>query len=120
MEEKISVGNRIKYLRESEGLTQKELAIKLGLKGETAIANYEAGYSIPKDEIKFRMCEIFNCSLDYLMCKSDIRKPEQQEDPLGLAKIGFNMKDYIPPTETQKAQIEELIKVIMKDNKKEK
>lgn len=41
------------------------------------------------------------------------------EDPLGLAKIGFNMKDYNPPTETQKEQIKSLIEVIMKDNKKE-
>ena len=57
--------------------------------------------------------------------KSDIEKilftnPEQQEDPLGLAKIGFNMKDYNPPTETQKEQIKSLIEVIMKDKKKEK
>lgn len=77
MEEKNNIGNRIKFLRESEGYTQKELATKLGLKGETAVANYEAGYSTPKDDIKFKMCEIFNCSLDYLMCKSDIRNPEE-------------------------------------------
>lgn len=70
------IGNRIKYLRENEKLTQKDLAIKLGLKGETAIANYEAGYSIPKDEIKFKMCELFNCSIDYLLGKSDIRNTE--------------------------------------------
>lgn len=45
--------------------------------------------------------------------------PEQQEDPLGLAKIGFNMKDYNPPSETQKQQIKGLLEVIMKDNKKD-
>lgn len=70
------IGNRIKYLRENEKLTQKDLATKLGLKGETAIANYEAGYSIPKDEIKFKMCELFNCSIDYLLGKSDIKNSE--------------------------------------------
>lgn len=71
MEAKNNIGNRIKHLRENHGYTQKKLATKLGLKGETAIANYESGYSIPKDEIKLKMCEIFNCTLDYLMCKSD-------------------------------------------------
>lgn len=72
MENKNCIGNRIKYLRERECLTQKQLATRLGLKGETAIANYESGYSIPKDDIKFRLCDIFNCSLDYLMCKSNM------------------------------------------------
>lgn len=82
MEELISlkikkkIGNRIKTLREDLNLTQKELALKLGLNGETAVANYEAGYSIPKDEIKLKMCELFNCSMDYLMCNSDIRNIE--------------------------------------------
>ncbi len=46
--------------------------------------------------------------------------PEQQEDPLGLAKIGFNMKDYNPPSETQKQQIKGLLEVVLKDNKKNK
>lgn len=71
MEERNNIGNRIRHLRENYGYTQKKLATKLGLKGETAIANYESGYSIPKDEVKLKMCEIFNCTLDYLMCKSD-------------------------------------------------
>lgn len=82
MEGKNSIGNRIKHLRESNGYTQKKLATKLGLKGETAIANYEAGYSIPKDEVKLKMCEIFNCTLDYLMCKSDDKKFKADTDSL--------------------------------------
>lgn len=98
--------------------TQKDLSKKLGLKNDTAIANYEAGYSIPKDDIKLKMTEIFNCTLDYLLGKSDIRNPEES-DPLGLAKIGFSMKDYNPPSESQKQQIKGLLEVIMKDNKKD-
>ena len=65
MKEKNNIGNRIKFLRESEGYTQKELATKLGLSGETSVANYESGYSIPKDDMKLKLWEIFNCSLDY-------------------------------------------------------
>lgn len=82
MEGKNSIGNRIKHLRESNGYTQKKLATKLGLKGETAIANYESGYSIPKDEVKLKMCELFNCTLDYLMCKSDEQKLKTNTDSL--------------------------------------
>lgn len=68
---------RIKQMRLEKNWTQKDLSKKLGLKNDTAIANYEAGYSTPKDDIKLKMCEIFNCSLDYLMGKSDIRNPEK-------------------------------------------
>lgn len=82
MEWKNDIGNRIKHLRETNGYTQKKLATKLGLKGETAIANYESGYSIPKDNVKLKMCEVFNCSLDYLMCKSDEPKNKTNTDDL--------------------------------------
>lgn len=118
MEEKNDIGNRIKMLREHNGFTQKELAIKLGLKGETAIANYESGYSTPKDNIKLKMCEIFDCSLDYLMCKTDIKNQTQQVDFLELTKLGFNINNYNPPSEKQKEQIRDLLEIILKENKK--
>lgn len=41
-------------------------------------------------------------------------------DPLGLAKVGFSMDEYNPPTDTQREQIKGLLEVILKDNKKDK
>ncbi len=68
------IGKRIKQLRLELNLTQEELAQKIAsVKGKSSIANYESGSNLPSDEVKIKMCEIFNCSLDYLMCKSDIR-----------------------------------------------
>lgn len=61
---------RIKELRTELGLTQEELALKLGLKGKSSIANYESDKITPSDEIKLKMCELFHCSMDYLMGKS--------------------------------------------------
>lgn len=119
--DKNNIGNRIKMLRKELDLTQEELALKLGLKGKSSIANYEKGNIVPSDEVKLKMCEIFNCSLDYLMCKTDIRNPEKtSEDPLGLAKVGFSMDNYNPPTDAQREQIKGLLEVILKDNKKDK
>ena len=40
------IGNRIKKFREQLGLTQAELAAKIGV-GPTTIANYETAYSVP-------------------------------------------------------------------------
>ena len=114
------LGKRIESERIRLGLNQIELAKRLNLSSSASISQYESGDRIPSDDIKLKMCELFNCSLDYLMGKSDIRKPEIEEDPLGLAKIGFSMKDYNPPTDKQREQLAELIKVVLRDNKKEK
>lgn len=114
------LGKRIELERTRLGLNQIELAKKLNLSSSASISQYESGDRIPSDDIKLKLCELFDCSLDYLVGKSNIRNPEkQQEDPLGLAKIGFNMDNYTPPTDTQREQIKGLLEVILKDNKKE-
>lgn len=75
---KKQIGARIKQLRIELDLTQEQLADKLkSVKGKSSIANYESGSNLPSDEVKIQMCNIFNCSLDYLMCKSDIRNPDE-------------------------------------------
>lgn len=111
--------NRIKMLRKEKNLLQEDLGKILGISGR-AVGNYETEKRGLDTETASILADFFGVSIDYLMCKSDIRNPKQQDDPLGLAKIGFNMKDYNPPTETQKEQIKTLIEVIMKDNKKDK
>lgn len=111
--------NRIKILREEFNYTQQDLADKLDC-SKSVIGLYESETRKPSMEVLIKMSEIFNCSIDYILCKSDIRNPEKaQDDPLGLAKIGFSMDNYTPPTEKQKEQIRDLLEVILKDNKKE-
>ncbi len=80
------IGARLKILRNELGLTQEELASKIGtVKGKSSIANYENGSNLPSDEVKLKMCEIFNCSLDYLMCKSNIRNYDKEEQEFRFA-----------------------------------
>lgn len=111
------IGNRIKTLREELGLKQEELAKKMSV-SPSAIGMYEINKREPNNELILKLASFFNVSTDYLLGKSDIRNPEKQEDdPLGLANIGFSMKSYKPPTETQKDQIRDMIKIILKDNK---
>ena len=69
---------RIKEMRLEKNWTQKDLANKLGLKNETAIANYESGYSVPKDKIKSKMCELFGCTMDYLMGQSNFKTVQEE------------------------------------------
>lgn len=112
--------NRIKQLREEFGYTQQDLANKID-GAKSTIAMYENETRKPSMEILIKLSEILDCSIDYLLGKSDIRNPEKkEEDPLGLAQIGFSLKDYNPPTETQKEQLKTIIEAILKDNKKDK
>lgn len=65
------MASRIKQMRLQIGLTQEELANKLGLQ-KSAIAKYENGrVENIKRSIISKMSELFNCSPAYLMGWSD-------------------------------------------------
>ena len=89
------VAKRIKKMRLEKKLTQYELAIKLGLNGESAIVNYEKGRSIPKDDIKYKMCDFFGCSMDYLMGKDEFQKALIKHDKISKS-ISINVYGTIP------------------------
>lgn len=100
------IGNRIVSERKKIGLTQEELATKLGLKNKSSVCQYENGDAIPSDDIKVQMSKIFNCSIDYILGKTDIRDTgEQIDDVLNEAMIGMSKEEYNKLTETQKKQI---------------
>ena len=61
----IGIGNRIKEARLSLGLTQEELAEKIGVtKG--AIANYEKNTSHPKEPIMYALIEALGVDANFL------------------------------------------------------
>ena len=57
---------RLKELRQIKGLTQSQLADKLGC-NQTAIGKYERGDLQPRIETLFKLANIFDCSIDYLL-----------------------------------------------------
>lgn len=75
-----NIKDRIKELRKEYGYTQEALAKALGLNAKSSIANYENGSNAPSDEIKLRMCKLFNCSIDYLMGKSIYKNYEDYQE----------------------------------------
>jgi len=60
------LGERLQELRKDAGISQKDLAEKLSLSHHT-ISSYEREKSIPNDEIKVKIAQLFNVSLDYLL-----------------------------------------------------
>ena len=68
------LGKRIELERTRLGLNQIELARKLNLSSSASISQYESGDRMPSDDIKLKMAEIFDCSVDYLLGKTDSKK----------------------------------------------
>ena len=62
--------NRIKELRLSAGLTQNDVAQKLGL-NQTAVGKYEREQLEPSLETLKELSILFDCSIDYLVGHTD-------------------------------------------------
>ena len=57
---------RLRELRNKSGLTQKEIANKLGVSGQT-ILNWENGIFEPKISQLIQLADLFGVSVDYLI-----------------------------------------------------
>lgn len=65
--------NRIKELRKEFGYTQQDLAEKLD-SSKSVIGLYENETRKPSLEVLLKLSDIFDCSIDYILCKNDSRK----------------------------------------------
>lgn len=61
------VADRIKALREQKGITQSELAKRIGIT-RSSVNAWEMGISIPSTQYIVELSQIFKVSTDYLLC----------------------------------------------------
>lgn len=74
----------LRMLRVREGMTQQELADKVGLKRE-AIHKYEKGIVVnPKRSLIAKLAKIFNVSPSYLLCIDDSGENDFTDEELQL------------------------------------
>ena len=66
---------RLKELRAERNMKQSDLAKLLNL-SPSAISNYEQGIREMDAEAICKLCDIFNCTADYVLGISDLRTPE--------------------------------------------
>ena len=66
----IGVGDRLKELRIEHGLTQKELADKIG-QAQSAITYWEKNEQEPVISSFKKLCDFFDVSADYLLGRKD-------------------------------------------------
>ena len=67
--------NRIRELRKSRGWQQADLAEELAVSRQ-AVGRYETGDRDPDLETIDRICDIFGCTADYLLGRSNIPTPQ--------------------------------------------
>ena len=67
--------NRIRELRLLKGMQQEDLARLLSVT-RVSISRYETGAHDIGSETILRLCEIFDCSADYLLGRSPLPSPE--------------------------------------------
>ncbi|MCW3490226.1 helix-turn-helix domain-containing protein [Dethiobacter alkaliphilus] len=71
-------GKRLRKVREEKGYTQSQLAGLINLSQQT-IGHYELGRAKPDLETLQRIADIFNCSVDYLLGRTDIKNNHPTE-----------------------------------------
>lgn len=71
MQVNLVLGQRLRELRENREISQIELARYLNI-SNTTLSQYETGKRVPSDEIKIKIADYFNVSIDYLLGRTDI------------------------------------------------
>ena len=61
---------RLKELREEKGLLSKDFAKIMRVEPAT-ITNWEKGNRFPKDDVLIKIADYFDCSIDYLLGRTD-------------------------------------------------
>ncbi|WPS88544.1 helix-turn-helix transcriptional regulator [Brevibacillus halotolerans] len=87
------IGERIKEKRTEAGLYQSHLAERVGV-DRVSISNYETGRAVPPWDIIVALAEVFNCTTDYLLCKTDINLYDWITSPAEEAQKKENPDPY--------------------------
>lgn len=66
--------DRLKEIREDRDLFQSEIAEKLNIK-QQQYSEYEIGKRLIPINYLSKLADIYNVSIDYLLSKTDIKKP---------------------------------------------
>lgn len=88
------IGDRVRTLRKQKGMTQDELAKKLGYKSKTSIAHIENGRDIPRSMV-VELAKALDTTPSYLMgWEDDHREPEPQFYIYKLPRKVFDIPIY--------------------------
>ena len=90
----MNIGERIKLLRLKKGMTQEELAIKLGYKSKSSVAHIENGRDIPRSMV-VTLAKILETTPASLMGWEDEWDKAAEEFEKGLQSDSEWLKKYL-------------------------
>lgn len=103
-------GTRLKKERENKDISQEDFSKRLGV-SRSSVGNYETNRNMPTVEILTKMADILECSIDYLLCRSNIRNFDK-------SNIDFFTEQYPYITDEQKKQIYDFTRFVLQSDKK--
>ena len=105
------VGSKIKDYRKSFGLSQEELAKKIGV-GKTTISNYEVGIRSPKKPQLIKLSEVFDVAIDDFFPQTDSTSMNVSSTLSEINKISSQLEEPRQKIvlETANHQLDEQIK----------
>ena len=86
------VGSKIKDYRKSFGLSQEELAKKIGV-GKTTISNYEVGIRSPKKPQLIKLSEVFDVAIDDFFPQTDSTRINVSSTLSEINKISSQLEE---------------------------
>lgn len=119
------VGSKIKDYRKSFGLSQEELAKKIGV-GKTTISNYEVGIRSPKKPQMIKLSEVFDIAIDDFFPQTDSTRINLSTTLSEINKISSQLEESRQKIvlDTASSQLEEQkkenAKVVSIKNEQEK
>ena len=117
MDELLKIGNRIMALREADGLTQAQLAERVGV-SQATVSQWESGTRTPSGEAVVALARVFDTSADFLLGLVDeqirlvpyFRDLSEDEQLL--------LQAFSQLTARQKRAVEHLLAALADDGKK--
>ena len=102
--------NRLKDIRIQMGLTQQEVAEKIGVT-RTSYTHYENGERWPTNETLSALADFFDVSVDYILGRTDIKKYNDEI-------LAFNSTENL--TDEDLIMVRSLIENLKKKNSEKK
>lgn len=102
--------NQLKTLRQETGLSQQELANKIGI-SKSSINMYERGEREPGIETLKRMADFFNVDIDYLLGKSQVKRKTVKIKNYSQKVIAKNIQNLRKEANMSKSQLADLLNV---------
>ncbi|MEL7658917.1 MAG: helix-turn-helix domain-containing protein [Bacillota bacterium] len=119
----MSISERLRELRASKSITQRELASQLNI-SSSSIAMYETGQRMPDADVLELFADYFNVTVDYLLGRTDNslnldEEPTRQdlEEFLRTSNVQF---DGTPLDDNDKEELIDVLKFIWGKFNKEK